>query len=179
MTEQQCVFCLIAEGKIQAAMVGGDNDTLAFLDIRPATEGHIQVISKVHAPLFSMLPAEVRSKMFNVALNIGGILVQKLKATGVSYIINEGSGAGQRVAHASIQVIPRYEGDSVTIGWEEKQLSQEEINSYLQNVIKKLQSGSAEEGVKEEPKTAEEKPPKMTEEEEAVQEIEERIPKYW
>lgn len=175
---EQCIFCLISQGKIQAAKVYEDEDLIAFLDIRPATQGHIQVISKQHAPLINMLPPEIKNKIFNIALSIGNNLIQKLGSTGVSYLINEGSGAGQRIAHASIQVIPRYENDGVTIGWEEKQLSQEEINSYLTGVIKKLQSeGQAPQ--KQEVKPVEKVEKEETKSEEKIEEMQERVPKYW
>lgn len=171
--QEQCIFCLIAQNKIQSAKIYDDNEITAFLDIRPASEGHVQVISKAHAPILSALPKEVSCKMLTIALSIGGGMVQKLGATGVTYLINEGQGANQKIAHASINVIPRYEGDTVSIGWEEKQMSQEEVSKYLQNVIKKLQS---EKPVEKEEKIIIEEEPEI---EESNITVKERVPKYW
>ncbi|PIU62430.1 HIT family protein [archaeon CG07_land_8_20_14_0_80_38_8] len=174
MSDNNCVFCLIGSNRIQSAKIYEDDDVVAFLDIRPASEGHVQVISKQHAPLISMLDVNVRNKIFNTALNIGSGMVSKLGAAGVSYLINEGAGAGQRVPHAGIQVIPRYEGDNVNINLNEKEYNQEEINTYLQSVIKKLQSSIPE----KKEKIIEKKPePEKPEQEEVV--VEERVPKYW
>lgn len=175
MSDQQaCIFCLLRDGKVQSAKIYEDNEVFAFLDIKPATQGHIQVVSKTHAPLISLLPPEERIKLFNTAISIGSGLVKKLGASGITYLINEGAGAGQRVAHASIQIIPRYEADSVSISWEDKEFSQEEINSYLKSVISKLQS-TGEAPVQESEPVQEEAP---AEEEEIVVE-EERVPRYW
>ncbi len=178
MPEEQCIFCMIAEGKIQAVKIYEDNDVLAFLDIRPATEGHMNIIPKQHAPLFSMLPNEIRAKLFNVALSLGAGLVKKLGATGVSYIINEGAGANQRVPHASMKIIPRYENDGVVISWEQKEWNQEEISKYLSKVLAKLQ-GEAEPPKEESaPPVVEEKKEEEKKEEDVIVE-EERIPRYW
>ncbi len=120
-----------------------------------------------------LLPREISSKMLMVALGLGEGLVKKLGATGVTYLINEGKGSGQTVSHASINVIPRYDNDGVTIGWEEKQLNQEEVNKYLQGIIAKLQSGEAPKEVRKETAAQSEKPkqPPIN--------LEERVPKYW
>jgi len=44
-----CVFCKIVAGEIPARIVDEDEQTLAFMDIMPATRGHALVIPKRHA----------------------------------------------------------------------------------------------------------------------------------
>ena len=173
--EAQCVFCMIGQNKIPSAKVYDDEQLSVFLDIRPATEGHMQVIPKSHAPLFSMLNPETRSKIFSVALSIGSSMVKKLGAEGVTYLINEGQGAGQKLSHASLQIIPRYKDDGVNISWEQKEMGQEEVNDYLQNLMSKLQAEVHEK------KPAEKKVEKKEEKkkDEDVTRIPERIPRYW
>ena len=46
--DQNCVFCKIVAREIPAEMVYEDDDFLAFLDIRPQSPGHTQVIPKKH-----------------------------------------------------------------------------------------------------------------------------------
>lgn len=43
-----CVFCKIVNGEIPSHKVYEDENFLAFLDIRPHTPGHTQVIPKKH-----------------------------------------------------------------------------------------------------------------------------------
>jgi histidine triad (HIT) family protein len=45
---ENCVFCKIIKGEIPSHKVYEDNDFLAFLDIRPESPGHVQVIPKKH-----------------------------------------------------------------------------------------------------------------------------------
>ena len=46
---EDCIFCKIVAGEIPAQIVEEDEQTLAFMDIAPATRGHVLVIPKRHA----------------------------------------------------------------------------------------------------------------------------------
>jgi len=170
MADEQCLFCMIAQNKIQSAKVLDDESCVAFLDIKPASKGHMQIIPKAHAPIFLDLDEPTRFKIFNIALNIGQTLIKKLGATGVSYIINEGVGAGQRVAHASIHAIPRYDKDEVSISWPDKQMNQEEFIAYRDEVISKV---TAKAPSAEKPKEEKKEKPK-----EDIK-LKPRVPRYW
>jgi histidine triad (HIT) family protein len=43
-----CVFCAIAEGDASAEVICEDEETMAFMDIHPAAQGHTLVIPKEH-----------------------------------------------------------------------------------------------------------------------------------
>ncbi len=45
---ENCIFCKIAKKEIPAEIVFENDDFLAFLDIRPQSPGHTQVIPKQH-----------------------------------------------------------------------------------------------------------------------------------
>jgi diadenosine tetraphosphate (Ap4A) HIT family hydrolase len=44
-----CIFCAIVSGAAPAHRVYEDEDVLAFMDIRPFSEGHTLTIPKAHA----------------------------------------------------------------------------------------------------------------------------------
>ena len=44
-----CLFCKIAAGEVPATRVYEDERTIAFMDINPATRGHLLVIPREHA----------------------------------------------------------------------------------------------------------------------------------
>ncbi len=172
---EQCIFCMIANGKVQTLKVYEDELCVAFLDIKPASKGHIQVISKAHAPLLSKLDEPSKLRVYSIALTIGSTLISSLKAAGISYIINEGSGAGQRVAHASINIIPRYEKDNLNLSWTGKDMNQEELAKYYNEIAAAFGSAPA---AKPEPKPEEPEPIKeKPKEPERI--VKPRIPRYW
>jgi len=47
MTEH-CVFCKIVRKEVPLSLIYENKEALAFLDIRPANEGHTLVIPKKH-----------------------------------------------------------------------------------------------------------------------------------
>ena len=54
-----CVFCAIVAGGAPCWRLFEDDDTLAFMDIHPANDGHCLVIPKAHRPtVFDIAPAE-------------------------------------------------------------------------------------------------------------------------
>ena len=69
------IFAKILKGEIPCHKIYEDEDTLAFLDIMPRTEGHALVITKEKAPdLYGITPdleAELRRlvKALNTMLN--------------------------------------------------------------------------------------------------------------
>ena len=49
MADPDCLFCKIVAGEIPSTRVDEDERTVAFMDINPATRGHLLVIPREHA----------------------------------------------------------------------------------------------------------------------------------
>jgi histidine triad (HIT) family protein len=49
-TDPKCIFCKIVVGQMPCSKLLEDDDTLAFMDIYPANDGHCLVIAKEHYP---------------------------------------------------------------------------------------------------------------------------------
>ena len=45
-SDPDCIFCKIVAGEIPAQIVDEDERTIAFMDINPATRGHLLVIPR-------------------------------------------------------------------------------------------------------------------------------------
>ncbi len=52
---EDCLFCSIATGSMEALVIHEEDDLMAFLDILPIREGHCQIIPKVHVEAFDDL----------------------------------------------------------------------------------------------------------------------------
>lgn len=115
---EDCVFCKIVAGEIPAQIVAEDEQTLAFMDIAPATRGHLLVIPKRHAKdLWEIEPdqlAAVAATAQRLALRVR----DRMSAEGVNLINSCGSRAWQTVFHFHVHVIPRYSGDPLRLPWE-------------------------------------------------------------
>ena len=51
-----CLFCKIVAGDIPGTKVAEDERTVAFMDINPATRGHLLVVPRDHSPDESASP---------------------------------------------------------------------------------------------------------------------------
>lgn len=129
---QQCVFCLIASGKIKSIKVYEDSEFIAVLDINPANKGHILLFPKNHVESIK----DVDNYIFNISKVISTAL--KEISEGVNIYISEGIGAGQKFPHIVINLIPRYKDDKVTFIWQPKKVSEEELKELSQKILKRI-----------------------------------------
>jgi histidine triad (HIT) family protein len=112
-----CVFCAIRDGKAPAEFVYRDDRTMAFMDIRPATRGHLLVVPTRHSVELSDVPIEDAAAVMNLAVDLSRRAVSGLGATGVNLLVASGVSAWQTVWHFHLHVVPRYEGDDLTPPW--------------------------------------------------------------
>jgi diadenosine tetraphosphate (Ap4A) HIT family hydrolase len=111
-----CVFCAIVAGEAPAIRIYEDDDVLAILDIRPFSRGHTLVIPKQHTvDLTDTLP-ETIAAMASVGQRIARAARRSgLHADGNNIVINDGKAAFQTVFHIHLHVIPRREGDRMSV----------------------------------------------------------------
>lgn len=112
-----CIFCSIASGEGPAEVVDSDEHTVAFMDISPATPGHVLVIPRTHvANLLEIEPDQLRH-----CAAAAGRLARRIDATlepaGINLINACGEAAWQTVFHFHIHVIPRYPDDPLELPW--------------------------------------------------------------
>jgi histidine triad (HIT) family protein len=112
------IFSRIVAGEIPAIKVYEDATTLAFLDIHPASRGHILVISKAeYADLFD-IPADTLAAVHATVQRVALAIRDVLAPDGINIIQNNGAAAGQTIFHYHVHLIPRWEGDGVLSLWE-------------------------------------------------------------
>jgi len=139
LAQDQCIFCSIASGKIQAYKIDENKTAIAVLEINPISKGHIMVIPKKHISSKNKLPKTVNS----LAEKVAEKLKTKLKPKPVEIKqIN-----ANIMGHEIINVVPIYEDTDLNA--ERKPASQEE----LANLQKTLQVKKKAEPVRKQPKT--------------------------
>jgi histidine triad (HIT) family protein len=115
--DPDCLFCKIVAGEIPATVVAEDERTIAFMDINPATRGHLLVIPRAHArDLHEIDPDDLRAVVTS-AQQLAARQVERLGADGVNLVNSNGAAAWQTVFHFHMHVIPRYAGDPLRLPW--------------------------------------------------------------
>lgn len=112
-----CIFCKISEGEIPSITLYEDDDFRVIFDIGPASKGHALILPKKHFDDVFSMDEQTASKVFVVALKVAKAMKKVLNFDGMNIVQNNGTIAGQTVFHFHMHLIPRYEGDTVNIGW--------------------------------------------------------------
>lgn len=111
------IFARIVNGETSAAKVYEDEETLAFMDIRPAAFGHTLVICKAEYPGLLEVPPDVLAAVAKTTQRVAQGIMDALKPEGFNVVQNNGAAAGQVVFHYHVHIIPRWQGDKSIVQW--------------------------------------------------------------
>jgi len=117
MSTDNCIFCKIISGEIPSFKLHEDEQTLAFMDINPAHEGHALVIPKVHAPDLLSIEPDSLAAVAVTARKVARAVNATLSPQGINLIQCNGEAAGQSVFHFHMHVLPRAMGDELKMNW--------------------------------------------------------------
>ncbi len=116
-SEPDCLFCQIIAGDVPSTIVDEGWRTVAFMDINPATRGHVLVVPRTHARDLLTIGREDLSACVGLAQKVAAKAKDRLGADGVNLLNSCGEAAWQTVFHFHIHVIPRYEDDPLKLPW--------------------------------------------------------------
>jgi len=102
-----CIFCRIVAGDAPAEIVFEDDLTLAFMDIFPATDGHVLVVPKAHAEDVYALEQPHADAVWHTTLRVAHAVRAALGPEGLTIRQANGRVASQHVFHVHVHVIPR------------------------------------------------------------------------
>jgi len=122
-----CIFCAIAAGEAPATTVAEDERTVAFMDISPATDGHLLVIPRAHYEDVLVIDDGDLDATMHTARAMARRVKDRLGADGVNLLNSCGRAAWQTVFHFHVHVIPRYDDDPLKLPWIPEQGDMEAI----------------------------------------------------
>ncbi len=99
-----CIFCLVADGEIPAAVVYEDETVVAFDDIAPQAPVHTLVIPREHyGHVGDGVPPHVIEALFSAVPRVAEL--KGVAESGYRVIVNTGRDAAQTVQHLHVHVI--------------------------------------------------------------------------
>jgi len=110
-----CVFCAIVAGQAPAIRIYEDDGYVAILDIRPFTRGHTLVVPRQHTVDITDTPAETLADMVAIGQRIAKAARATELADATNIGINDGRAAFQTVFHIHLHVLPRRNGDKLSV----------------------------------------------------------------
>jgi histidine triad (HIT) family protein len=110
-----CIFCAIVTGEQPAHLVDEDDDTIAFLDILPWTQGHTLVVPRRHSRnLYEIDDDDLRAASV-AAKRLAGRMRERLDCDGVNLLNSSEAAANQEVFHFHVHVLPRWREDGLRL----------------------------------------------------------------
>ena len=88
-----------------------NNDTIAFLDIFPISQGHTIVIPKKHYTTLETIPIKDLYDVMGAVKIVSNLIYKNLNIDGYNILQNNYKAAGQVVNHFHIHIIPRSSAD--------------------------------------------------------------------
>jgi histidine triad (HIT) family protein len=117
VADPDCLFCKIVAGEIPSTRVDEDERTVAFMDINPATRGHLLVVPREHSTDLLDVGADDLAACARMAQRLAVRIRERLGADGVNLLNSCGRAAWQTVFHFHVHVIPRYAHDPLRLPW--------------------------------------------------------------
>ncbi len=109
---ESCVFCRILAGEETVSLVHEDDHAVAFMDIQPASAGHLLIVSREHHDDLFSTPDDIAAHCLTVARRLAPGVRAATGAAAVNLFSANGRAGGQDVLHFHLHLIPVREGES-------------------------------------------------------------------
>ena len=106
---EPCLFCRIAAGEVTAHEVYRDDSIVAFLDIGPIRDGHVQIVPHRHVETFEALPPDLAAEILHLGQRIARVQKRLFGVERVAFLFTGGD-----IPHAHAHVVPMVEKTDIT-----------------------------------------------------------------
>lgn len=130
-----CLFCGIVAGNIPSTQVASNDRAIAFMDINPATAGHLLVVPRAHSTDLRDAEADDLTAATLLAQSLVSRVIDRLDADGANLLSCIGAAAWQGVFHTHLHVIPRYQDDPLQLPWHPSSGDLDEINATATKLV--------------------------------------------
>jgi histidine triad (HIT) family protein len=112
---ENCIFCKIVRGELEAIKVQENDSVLAFIPKEQVSNGHTLVIPKRHFEGIFDIPEKSLAEVVEMSKELSKKHKEQFSATGVNILHASGKDAQQSVFHFHIHVVPRYPNDGLDL----------------------------------------------------------------
>lgn len=104
MSQSDCIFCKIIDGKIPADLRYEDEAVIAFNDIHPKADTHILLVPRRHVEHLGTAATEDIEAIRAILPSIAS-MVRELNIASFKLVINNGAAVGQSVPHLHVHLL--------------------------------------------------------------------------
>ncbi len=142
-----CDICAIIERKDE--LIYEDTDVVAFLSPAPRSVSEITIAPKKHVVVFGDCDDDILRKIGNVTNFLSKAVFEILGMDGTNIMIRNGIEGGQKIAHFSVDLLPRKRGDGINLEWQGIQAEPESLKETANILVSALSQSEKEKEVPE------------------------------
>ncbi len=132
--DNDCLFCRIVSGTLDANVVFADEHSMAFLDHRPLFPGHCLLVPRKHFETLADLPGSQVGPFFKNAQMLSRAVESAMAAQGTFVAMN--NRVSQSVPHLHVHIVPRRKGDGLKgFFWPRTKYKSNEEQTAVQRAI--------------------------------------------
>ena len=135
----ECEYCDILAGKSKAQLLYEDDAVVVVVKDMAFTPGQVTVFPRKHFTIMEQVPDEILTKCMAVADKTSRAVFEIFQAEATNILIQNGLGAGQRVPHFAIEVIPRKESDGLQLQWPPKEMNEDDLDIAAHQLSEEIQ----------------------------------------
>ncbi len=135
----ECEYCDIIAGKSKSQILHQDEFMVIVAKDMVFTPGQITVFPRQHFTIMEQVPDEILTKCLVTADKASRAVFEVFQAEGTNIIIQNGLGAGQRVPHFALEVIPRKETDGLNLQWPPKEMNEDDLDITAHQLLEEIQ----------------------------------------
>ena len=106
MSNSDCIFCRIVEGKLPGKILHSDEEVVAFRDLNPRAPTHVLIVPRKHIPGSNDVTAADAGCLGRLHLVARDVAKKEgVAESGYRLVVNTGSRAGQSVFHFHMHLL--------------------------------------------------------------------------
>src|SRR3989344_4516233 len=135
----ECEYCDIIAGKGKAQVLYEDDLALVVVKDMAFTPGQITVFPRKHFTIMEQVSDEALIACMELADKASRAVFEAFQAQGTNILIMNGLGAGQKVPHFAIEIVPRREGDGLNLQWPPKEMQEDDLDIVTHQLLEEVQ----------------------------------------
>ena len=120
MRKADCIFCRIADGAERASIVWDDPLAFGMMSLEQPTPYKVLMIPKEHVENIFELSDPLAAALFQATVKVARAVRRVSGCPGLNLVQSNGSAGHQDVFHFHLHIIPRFQGDSIVLKWDNK-----------------------------------------------------------
>lgn len=135
-----CVFCALYCGDLEASLVLRNERVMAAMTIRPMHVGHVLLFPRAHVEDFALLDPASLGYLLSIAARLKMAICDAIECAGFQLLINHGEATGQKknCRHLHVHLIPCSLNVRASVGEQPAAAPRQELDEAARRIAERL-----------------------------------------